>query len=185
MIIKSYNHLWEQFISDENIKLAIINSSKGKRNRKLVKDVYENQDKYILKIREYAENFHNCYHKPIQIYDGITRKQRVIIVPKYKEQIIHHMAVNVLKPIFEHGMYKHYYGSLPNRGAHKGMKLIKKWIKHDTKNVKYCLKMDIRKFFDSIPHDIIKAELALLIHDKKFLNLLLLMSRTPVTLVMG
>lgn len=140
MIIKSYNHLWEQFISDENIKLAIINSSKGKRNRKLVKDVYENQDKYILKIREYAENFHNCYHKPIQIYDGITRKQRVIIVPKYKEQIIHHMTVNVLKPIFEHGMYEHSYGSLPNRGAHKGMKLIKKWIKYDTKNVKYCLK---------------------------------------------
>ena len=52
------------------------------------------------------------------------------------------------------------------------MKLIKKWIKHDTKNVKYCLKMDIRKFFDSIPHDIIKAKLAFLIHDKKFLNLL-------------
>lgn len=172
VIIKSYNHLWEQFISDENIKLAIINSSKGKRNRKLVKDVYENQDKYILKIRKYAENFHNCYHKPIHIYDGITRKQRVIIVPKYKEQIVHHMAVNVLRPIFEHGMYEHSYGSLPNRGAHKGKKLIKKWIEHDKKNVKYCLKMDIRKFFDSIPHDIIKAKLALLIHDKKFLNLL-------------
>lgn len=172
MIIKSYNHLWEQFISDENIKLAIINSSKGKRGRKLVKKIYENPDKWIPRIREYAENFNNCYHKPIQIYDGITRKQRVIIVPKYKEQIIHHMAVNVLKPIFEHGMYEHSYGSLPNRGAHKGMKQIKKWIKHDTKNVKYCLKMDIRKFFDSIPHNIIKSKLALLIHDIKFLNLL-------------
>ena len=129
MIIKSYNHLWEQFISDENIKLAIINSSKGKRNRKLVKEIYENQDKWIPKIRKYAENFHNCYHRPIDIYDGIKRKKRTIIVPKYKEQIIHHMAVNVLQPIFKHGMYKHSYGSIPNRGAHKGKKLIKKWIK--------------------------------------------------------
>lgn len=82
------------------------------------------------------------------------------------------MIINVLKPIFEHGMYEHSYGSLPNRGAHKGKKLIEKWISHDRKNVKYCLKMDIRKFFNSIPHDIIKNKFTLLIHDKKFLKIL-------------
>ena len=138
----------------------------------MVKEIYENQDKWIPRIREYAENFHNSYHEPIQIYDGITRKQRTIIVPKYKEQIVHHMVINVLNPIFIHGMYEHSYGSIPGRGAHKGMKLIKKWIKHDAKNIKYCLKMDIRKFFDSVPHDSIKEKFTLLIHDKKFINLL-------------
>lgn len=157
-IIKSYNHLWEKFISDENIKLAIQNSSKGKRKRKLIKGIYENPDEWIEKIRKYAENFYNCKHTPIEIYDGIVRKKRTIIVPKYKEQIIHHMMVNVLIPIFEHGMYEHSYGSIPNRGGHKGKKQIEKWIKHDEKNVKYCLKMDIRKFFDSIPHDILRRK---------------------------
>lgn len=38
--------------------------------------------------------------------------------------------------------------------------------------MKYCLKMDIRKYFDSIPHDILKAKLAKLIHDEKFLAVL-------------
>ena len=137
-----------------------------------IKKIYENPDKWIDKIQNYAENFHNAKHTPVEIYDGIVRKKRIIIVPTYKEQIIHHMVVNVLKPIFEHGMYEHSYGSLPNRGAHRGKKQIEKWIKYDRKNIKYCLKMDIRKFFDSIPHDIIKTKLALLIHDEKFLNLL-------------
>ncbi len=164
--------MWEKFISDENIKLAIQNSSKGKRNRKLVKEIYENPDDWIDKIRDYAENFHNCNHKPVEIYDGIVRKKRTIIVPKYKEQIIHHMAVNVLIPIFSHGMYEHSYGSLPNRGGHKGKKQIEKWIRHDRKNVKYCLKMDIRKFFDSVPHDVIKAKLEKIIHDERFLRVL-------------
>lgn len=172
IFIKSYNHLWESFISEENIKLAINNSSKGKRKRKLVKQIYENPEEWILKIQQYAKNFHNNNHTPVEIYDGIVRKKRIIIVPSYKEQIIHHMMVNTLIPIFNHGMYEHSYGSLPNRGAHKGKKVIEKWIKHDKKNVKYCLKMDIRKFFDSVPHDILKNKLALIIHDEKFLAIL-------------
>lgn len=170
--MKSYNHLWERFISEDNIRLAIKNSSKGKRDRKLAKNIYNNPDKWIKPIRDYAENFKNYSHKPIEIYDGIVRKKRIIIVPKYKEQIIHHMVVNVMLPIFSRGMYEHSYGSIPNRGAHKGKKQIEKWIKHDKKNVKYCLKMDIKKFFDSIPHDILKEKLCAIIHDKKFLGLL-------------
>lgn len=172
IIIKSYNHLWETFISDENIKLAIQKSSKGKRDRKIVKEIYENPDKWINKIKNYAENFHNYNHKPIEIYDGIIRKKRTIIVPIYKEQIIHHMLIQTLIPIFNNGMYEHSYGSIPKRGAHKGKKQIEKWIKNDRKNVKYCLKMDIKKFFDSIPHDIIKKKLSLIIHDEKILNIL-------------
>ena len=53
-----------------------------------------------------------------------ARKEEIRL--KYKEQIIHHMAVNILQPIFKHGMYEHSYGSIPNRGAHKRKKLIKK-----------------------------------------------------------
>lgn len=170
--MKSYNHLWEKFVSEENIRLAIQNSSKGKRKRKIVKKIYENPDEYVDKIRDYAARFKNCHHKPIEIYDGIVRKKRIIIVPTYKEQVIHHMVVNVLIPIFEHGMYEHSCGSLPNRGAHKGKKYIEKWIKHDKKNVKYCLKMDIRKFFDSIPHDILIRKLEEIIHDDRFLDVL-------------
>lgn len=170
--MKSYNHLWEEFISDKNIRLAIINSSRGKRDRKYVKEIYGNMDKWIPKIRKYAENFRNNFHTPKEIYDGISRKKRVIIVPSYKEQVIHHMVVNVLIPIFTHGMYEHSYGSIPGRGVHKGKKTVEKWIKNDRKNVKYCLKMDIKKYFDSIPHDVLKVKFSKIIHDKKFLDLI-------------
>ena len=82
------------------------------------------------------------------------------------------MVVNVLKPIFMKGMYEHSYGSIPDRGAHLAKKYIKKWIKNGGKDVKYVLKMDIKKYFDSIPHDILKQKLAKLIHDKTFLKIL-------------
>lgn len=171
--MKSYNHLYEGYISEENIKLAIRNASKGKRDRPTVVYYLEGDpEEIVAEVQSFASDFHNATHKPVEIYDGITRKKRTIIVPKYYEQIVHHMTVNVLIPIFKRGMYEHSYASIPGRGAHKGKKVIEKWIRHDAKNVKYCLKMDVRKFFDSIPHDVLLGKLEKLIHDEKFLGVL-------------
>lgn len=169
--MKSYNHLWESFISDENIELAIKNASKGKKTRSSVKKRLDNPN-FKAEIKDYAENFKNKPHKPKQIYDGIQRKKRSIIVPTFDEQVVHHMVVNVMKPIFYHGMYEHSYGSIPKRGGYKGMLTVKKWIAHGGKNCKYVLKMDIKKYFDSIPHDIYLRKLKALIHDEKFYGIL-------------
>ena len=169
--MKSYNHLYKQFISDNNIDLAIMKASKGKRKRPSVKRRLNNP-KFKEQIKHYAMNFKNRLHRPQEIYDGIQRKKRTIIVPTFDEQVIHHMIVNVMIPIFEHGMYEHSYGSLPKRGGHKGKKTIEKWIKHGTKNCKYCLKMDIKKYFDSIPHSIFLAKMQKIIHDERFMCVL-------------
>lgn len=170
--MKSYDHLYEQLISEENIRLAIKLSSRGKRSRTEVRKYFDNPDKYIVPIQEYVSHFKNAKHKPVEIYDGITRKKRTIIVPKYREQIVHHMLVNILKPIMQRSMYYHSYGSLPGKGAHMGRKHINRWIRNDKTNTKYCLKMDISKFFDSVPHDVLKAQMRKLIHDEEFLRVL-------------
>jgi hypothetical protein len=98
--------------------------------------------------------------------------------------------VEALKPMFFRGMYRHSYASIPwrwvksgnimngkmqlvkdVRGAHAGKKVIERWL-NDRKNTKYVLKMDIRHFFESIPHDILKRMLSDRIHDQKMLDLL-------------
>lgn len=170
--MKSYNHLYEKFISDDNIKLAIKNACRHKTKRKRFRELKENPDKNIAWIREYAMRYKNAKHKPVIIYDGIQRKQRTIIVPKFREQIVHHMVVNILKPIFMKSMYEHSYGSIPKRGCTSGMKRVRRWLK-DRKGTKYCLKMDVKKYFDSIPHDILIERLRKQFHDKRFLDVLI------------
>lgn len=174
--MKSYNHLTEIYLSDENYYLAVKNACKGKGGKHSRHDrvnvIRNNPDIVKERIMRDASHFVNDVHHPRYIYDGISRKRRLIYVPTMREQIIHHMTVNVLKPIFLKGMYEHSYGSIPGRGVHKGKKQIEKWIKRNDRNMKYCLKMDIRKYFDSVPHDILKAKLAKLIHDEKFLAVL-------------
>lgn len=96
------------------------------------------------------------------------------------------MLCNILKPIFMRGMYEHSYGSVPDRGGLAGKKVIEKWIKHDARNCKYVLKMDIKHFFDSIPHDILKRKLGKIIRDKRFLAILFeVIDETEVGLPLG
>jgi len=170
--MKTYKNLFDDFLSTENITLAIINASKGKRNKPNVSEIYENKEKYIEYFRAYASNFKNKKHTPKEIYDGISRKKRTIIVPTFEEQVVHHMVVNILKPIIGSRFYFHSYGSIPNKGAHKAKKFLDKWVRKDVRNTKYVLQMDIRKYFDSIPHYMLKQKISKSITDERFLCVL-------------
>lgn len=170
--MKSYNHLYEVCTSKENLKVAIKSAKKSKRIRHLIRTRNLTDEELLEQSYQWVVNYENAAHIPVFIYDGISRKIRKILVPTVEELIVQHAVVNALKPAFTKGMYEHTYASLPGRGAHKGKKVIEKWIKHDGRNVKYVLKMDIHHFFDSVPHDILKAKLAKIIHDEKMLDLL-------------
>lgn len=187
--MKTYKNLMSYYLSDENYYLSIKNACKNKKhNRQKKRAIYIKQHKDELKqyYKDYAINFFNVPHTPKIINDGTSKKKRSIIVPTMDEQIIHHMVVNTLMPMFTKGMYEHTYGSVPNRGTHSAKNRIEKWIATDKKGMKYCLKMDIQKYFDSIPHDIIKKKLAEKIKDDKFLKVVnTIIDATNVGLPLG
>lgn len=178
IVIKSYNHLWEQLVSNDNIKQAIYDASHGNMRRKKLDKIKTNPDKYLDTIREWISNYEPIKHTPKIINDGISQKKREIIVPTVSEHIVQHAVMLVLKPIFLKGMYEHSYASIPNRGCHLGMKTVKKWTQSNSRYVKYCMKLDIRKYFDSISQDILIAKLRRIIHDERFLDLLIKIIRT-------
>lgn len=170
--MKSYNHLYEKTISETNRRYALSQAKHSKRFRKIMKHRHMSDDAAVEQSLDWIVNYENAEHVPVYIYDGITRKERTIIVPTMEELLVQHCIVNAMKPMFCKGMYEHSYASLPGRGAHKGKQVIEKWIRTDPKNCKYVLKMDIRHFFDSIPHDRLKAKLKKTVHDEKMLDLL-------------
>ena len=79
--------------------------------------------------------------------------------------------MNVLEPIWMRTLIKDTYSSLKNRGIHKGLKRIKRAL-IDREGTQYCLKMDVRKFYPSIDHDILKQIIRRKIKDKSVLWLL-------------
>ena len=165
--MRTWKNLYGFFISEENIRLAITKASVGKRHRKQVKVYIEHPDEHIQEIIDYANDFYNEPHVAHTINERGRGKARDIVVPSFREQIVHHMIVNTFKPVMLKGMYEHSYGSIPGRGVHLAKSRIERWLHKDRKNTKYFLKMDIRHFFASIPHDKLKALISKYVKDDK------------------
>lgn len=170
--MKSFGYLYDVCVSENNRKAALKNIKKSKRFRHSVRhrnltdaDILEDSFQWIM-------NYENTNHTPKIIKEGTNSKERRIFVPTIEELFVQHCVVNALLPMFYQGLYEHTYASIPGRGIHKGKRVIEKWIRRDPRNCKYVLKMDIRHFFDSIPHDILKRKLRKTIRDDEMLELL-------------
>lgn len=171
--MKTYGgNLFEKVISFENIMGAIKDASQGGMKSRKLKTIAKHPEQYYSAIKRYIFYFNPFTHKTRIINDGISAKKRTIIVPTVAEHIMHHAVMRVLKPIFLKGMYKHSYASIPGGGCHNGAKTVKKWIKRGGRDIKYCLKMDIKKFFESIDQEVLIQLLRIKIRDQRFLALL-------------
>lgn len=173
--MKTYKHLMEKIASEENIKAAIMNASKKKRNRKDVKKVLQDIDTHTKKIQKILLSgmYEAHIDTPCVINEGTHNKVRRIRKPHFKyDQIIHHCIIQVLQPIFSKPMYEYSCGSIPKRGAHYGKKRIEKWLRNDVKNTKYVFKMDIKHFYESVDKEILKRMLERKIKDKQAMELI-------------
>jgi len=173
--MKRYGYIYENICDIDNIKTAMLESSKGKRGQKRVKKVLDNMDFYAKKIQRMLQS---KTYKPSSydikvIQDGANKKTRTIFKPKYyPDQIIHWSLMLQLEPIVMKGMYEYTCGSVPGRGTSFGQKTLRKWLDRDIKNTKYCLKLDISKFYPSVKNELMKRAFRRKIKDRDCLWLI-------------
>jgi hypothetical protein len=155
--------------------LAIANSSLGKRKQKRVKAILDNEEYYARKIQDMLlkkQYVPSPYAIKI-VQDGSSGKIRTVYKPRfYPDQIIHWSLMLQLQPIMMKGMYEYNCGSVPGRGTSYGQNTLRKWLDTDYKNTKYCLKMDVSKFYPSVDNDILKEMFRRKIKDKDCLWLI-------------
>ena len=173
--MKRYGNLFEKVCDKNNIELAIINASKGKRNRANVKHIVDNKEHYSLLLKYLLEEdmYESSPYTKFTIMDNCSQKEREVFAPKfYPDQVVHWAVMQVIQPILEKSMYHLSVGSRLGKGTHYGKKYLERWLRNDKKHTKYCLKLDIRKFYPSIPQDKLKECLSRKFKDDKLLNLL-------------
>lgn len=176
--MKTYKNLINIALSDEIMDEALNNASKGKTNRPDVKRIFKNVEWLKGKLREkiLSGSLVPLKHKAHEINDGFTRKKRIIIQPYFNvnrpEQWLQHIVVLTLKPLMLNGMYEFSCGSVPRRGVHYGKKYLEKFIKSNPKKIRYVLKLDIKKFYQNIPIDLLKERFQEKIKDEKMLKLI-------------
>lgn len=77
-----------------------------------------------------------------------------------------------MEPIWVKIFTKDTYSCIKDRGIHALVKQLQKDLRGDPEGTKYCLKMDIKKFYPSITHSILKEIIRKKLKDKDLLLLL-------------
>lgn len=170
--MKRIGNIFDQIISLDNLRLADNNARKGKVNTYGVRLHDQNREANLLALHESLKNqtFHTSPYHIFKIYEP---KERIIYrLPYYPDRIVHHAIMNVLEPVWVSVFTKNTYSCIKNRGIHKCARDVKKALKQDPEGTKFCLKIDIRKFYPSIDHDVLKAIVRRKIKDLRLLALL-------------
>ena len=170
--MKRVGNLYDDIISIENLYLAEEKASRGKKNTYGVKIFNENRDENIQKLHEELKNktFKTSPYKVSKIYEP---KERIIYkLPYYPDRIVHHAIMNILEPIWLSVFTYNTYSCIKNRGISACAKQVDKIIKRYKGKKLYCLKLDIKKFYPSINHEIMKLIIRKKIKDVNLLWLL-------------
>jgi len=172
--MKRVGYIYEDIISVENCKLAILNAAKGKKRRKNVINILNNVDRYAVDLSERLQrlDFLSPYHKKT-IKDGLSGKIREVEIPNfYPDQCGHHAIIQVLQPIIMKSSYYWSCANIPKRGLDHASKIVSRATIKDTRHCKYCVKCDIRKFYPSVSHDVMKKRFREKIKDEKALAII-------------
>ena len=170
--MKRIGNIFDEVISLENLRLADEKARKGKLKSYGVRVHDKNREANLLALHESLKNgtFKTSKYHIFTIYEP---KERLIYrLPYYPDRILHHAIMNVLEPIWVSVFNKNTYSCIKNRGIHKCAKDVKQALKQDPDGTRYCLKIDVRKFYPSINHEILKKVVRRKIKDGRLLALL-------------
>ncbi|HEY4526897.1 MAG TPA: reverse transcriptase domain-containing protein [Candidatus Paceibacterota bacterium] len=172
--MKIYKDIYPLIISAENLFAAWEIFKRDKRNKPDVMEIEQNIEREIFKLhRELREKIYR--HGPYSGFWIRDPKLRRINKAVVRDRILHHAIFKILNPIFEPTFIPNSYSCRVGKGTHKGVEDLEKMIRAESRNyTKECwaLKCDIRKFFDSIDHDVLLQMLETKIRDEDAMWLL-------------
>lgn len=171
--MKRHGYLYEQICSMDNLILAHHNARKGKRRYREVKMVNEEEYNYLLYLKYMMENrtYHTSKYEVFIKKDG-EKEREIYKLPYFPDRICQWAIIQVCEPIFMSKFISTTYSAIPGRGTHKCLRDVCRAIRDDNYGCMYCLKLDIRKYYPSIPHKELKEMYADMFKDDDLLWLL-------------
>src|SRR4030042_5353694 len=168
------SHKFEEIISLDNLLLAWQEFIKGKKSKPDVQEFSLKLFDNILALHISLANksYRHGGYKSFYINDP---KRRHIHKASVADRLLHHAVYRILYPFFERTFIADSYSCRLNKGTHKALNRFRNFAFIESKNITrtcWVLKIDIRKFFASIDHEILSQILGEYIKAKEVVWLL-------------
>lgn len=166
--MRRINNLYESIISIENLRLADQKAQRGKCRQYGVKLHASQSETNLFLLHEMLLNktYRTSTYEIFKVYE--PKEREVYRLPYFPDRIVHHAIMNIMEPIFVSRFTRDTYSCIKGRGIHAAARQVQKSLK-DITGTKYCLKLDIKKFYPNVDHDILKSLIRRKIKDKNLL----------------
>ena len=95
-------------------------------------------------------------------------KKRLISAAPFRDRVVHHALVSLLEPHFERRFVAHSYACRKGKGTHKALHRASRLMA----TRRFVLKGDVKTFFPTIDHELLKLELRRAIADERLLRVM-------------
>lgn len=165
--MKRVDNLMDEITRFDTLCEAFLRASRGKRDKAAVKQFREHLDDRLDEMSYRLANgtFPFSHYHFFTIYDP---KMRTICAAPFEARVAFHAIVKVCDPIFERYQIYDSYACRRGKGTYKALERAQVF----TRRYRWFAKLDVRKFFDSIDHEVLLGALARLFKDKGLLELL-------------
>ena len=171
---KTHRHLKEKICSLPNLIEADKKARKGKEKTLSMINLDKDYLNFMTQLQRALldETYVTSKYRTFTIHE--PKEREIFALPYYPDRIVHHAIMNVLEPIWKNIFVKNTYSAIKGRGIHAAMKDVKTCLKgfRHRNQPAYFLKLDIRKFYPSVDHDILKKIIRKSIGDPWLLRLL-------------
>lgn len=149
--MKRHGNLWPKIIDINNIYHAYLKARKGKGWQNTIKKFDKHFDRNLFSIQEslVSKTFTTASYKKEIIYE--PKKRIIYKLPFNPDRIVQHSLMRIVEPFWDNLFIYDSYSCRKGKGIHAGSKRIMEFVRKN----KYCLKLDIRRFYPSISHDIL------------------------------
>lgn len=168
--MKRFGNLYARIYDIENLRTAFYKASAGRKSKHEVILFEKDLEVNLLKLQNELKE-HTYRTSEYQMFMVRDPKEREVFKLPFRDRIIHHAIMNILEPIWGKQFISHSYSAIKGRGIHGCLKHLKRGLRN-VSDTRYCLKMDLKKFYPSINHDILKQIIRKKIKDHETLALL-------------
>ena len=167
--MKKKKGLFEKVIDIENIRLADVRARKNKAKNYGIELFDRNREENINQLQRELEN--ETYRTgDYEVFIIKTPKEREIARLQYRHRVVHHAVMNIMEPLWVSMFPANSYSCIKGRGIHKCLADVRKALK-DTTGTRYCLKLDVQKFYPSIDREILLSIIGRKIKDERMMRL--------------
>ncbi|MGH2613300.1 MAG: reverse transcriptase domain-containing protein, partial [Rhabdochlamydiaceae bacterium] len=169
-----HSGLFEQIIAKENLFAAWREFQVGKMRKTDVAAFAEKFEYHLVDLYHDLEGSsyrHGAYTR-FTIQDPKFRK---IAKASVRDRVLHHAICRILMPIYDKKFIFDSYSSRKEKGTHRATERFQRFAwrlsRNNTRPV-WILKCDIRKFFESVDHNILLDLCRTTVDDERVLSLL-------------